>query len=148
MEPPQSPRKKKTKSELLRLASLQEFVVAHSKPNGQGWKGFFHSNLFTALVLFLLSQSVVVTGLAISYYFKTTALAEWKGETEAVIRRMDRDGTVHSQWKWEEATKERAEMKVRLEKLEDTTKHIEVLESEHRRLTKDVEELRSYHDKK
>ena len=134
---------KKSDSDLIRHASLQQYMEAHAKPNGNGWKGFFHSNLFTALVLFLLSQSVVVTGLAISYYFKTSQLAEWKGQTEGLIRRMDDQGTMRSQYEDKTTTAAAAELKVRVEKLEEQTKHIEVLESEHRRLTKDVEELRN-----
>lgn len=137
------PKKNKSDSDLIRHASLQEYMRAHAKPNGNGWKGFFHSNLFTALVLFLLSQSVVVTGLAISYYFKTSQLAEWKGQTEGLIKRMDEQGTMRSQYEDKATTMAATELKVRVEKLEEQTKHIEVLESEHRRLTKDVEELRN-----
>ncbi len=145
MAPPDQsqPRKKKTRSELLRLASLQEYVAAHAKPNGQGWKGFLHSNLFTALTIFLLSQTAVVMGLAISYYFKTTQLAEWKGETEGIIKRMDNTGTMHDQYEGKAVAAQISELKTKVDKLEDQTKHVEVLESEHRRLTKDVEDLRN-----
>ncbi len=136
-------RKKRTKSEILRAASVQEYLQANAKPNGNGWRGFFKSNLFTALILFLLSQSVVVTGLAISYYFKTSQLAEWKGQTEGIIKRMDEAGTVHDQYEAKTLNTSLAEVKVRVDKIEEETKHIGVLESEHRRLTKDVEDLRN-----
>ncbi len=136
-------RKRKTKSDIIRAASVQEYLQAQTKPNGNGWRGFFKSNLFTALILFILSQSVVVTGLAISYYFKTAQLAEWKGQTEAVIKRMDDTGTVHDQYETKTLNSALTEVKVRVDKIEEETKHIGVLESEHRRLTKDVEDLRN-----
>ncbi len=139
----EAPRKKRTKSDIIRTVSVQEYVQAQSKPNGNGWRGFFKSNLFTALILFLLSQSVVVTGLAISYYFKTSQLAEWKGQTESLIKRMDDAGTNHERYRGETTTAAISELKVRADKLEETTRHVEVLESEHRRLTKDVEDLRN-----
>ncbi len=117
-------------------------MEAHAKPTPNGWKGFFHSNLFTALVLFVLSQSLVVTGLAISYYFKTSQLAEWKGQTQALIDAMSK-ALVNTEYETRTVATSTVELKVRTEKLEEQTKHIEVLESEHRRLTKDVEDLRN-----
>ncbi len=146
MDAPHPPRKKRTKSELLRVASLHEFVEAHAKPNGHGWRGFVRSNLFGVLLLFLLSQLVVIAGLLIANYYKTSELSEWKGRTDAIITRMDKDGTMHSQWRWEESSKDRTELRTRIDKLEEITKRVPVMESENRRLTQDVEELR--HGKK
>lgn len=142
MDSHQSPRRKKTKSELLRLTSLHEYVDAHAKP-GNGWKGFFRSNLFASLVIFLLTQTVLITGLAISFYYRTTALAEWKGQTEAQLKRMDETGTIHSHFEVEKANRDISVIESKVEKIEEQTRHIEVIESEHRRLTKDVEELRN-----
>ena len=143
MDAPQTHRRKKTKSELLRLASLHEYVEAHSKPNGHGWKGFFRSNLFASLVIFLLTQTVLITGLAISFYYRTTSLAEWKGETSATLTRMDEQGTHHSQNELEKEKEKIARLEAKVEKLEDQTKHIEVMETEYRYMVKDVEALKN-----
>ncbi len=136
-------RRKRTKSELLRLASLQEYVEAHAKPNGHGWKGFFRSNLFASLVIFLLTQTMLIAGLAISFYYRTTSLSEWKGETTATLLRMDEQGSHHAQNEIEKLREKISRLEVKMDKVEDQTKHIEVIESEHRRLTKDVEDLRN-----
>ncbi len=135
-------RKRKTPSDILRAATVQEYVQAQAKPNGDGWRGFFKSNLFTALILFLLSQSVIVTGLAISYYFKTTQLAEWKGQTQGLIDAMNKS-LANVEFETKTLGASSAELKARIDKVEEQTKHVEVLESEHRRLTRDVEELRN-----
>lgn len=148
MDAPQSPRRKKTKSELLRVSTLHDWVEAHAKPNGHGWKGFFRSNLFASLVIFLLTQSTIIAGLAISFYYRTTSLSEWKGETSATLVRMDEQGTHHSQNELEKSKEKIARLEVKVEKLEDETKDIPVLKSENRRLTTDVEKLLNYHDKK
>ncbi len=61
---------------------------------------------------------------------------------------MDEQGTHHAQNEIEKAKEKIARLEAKMEKVEDETKTIKVLESENRRLTRDVEELRSYHDRK
>lgn len=143
--PPIDTGKKETKSDLIAHATLQDYIRAHSKPNG-GFKGFLHSNLFAALVIWSLSQAVIVSGVVISFYFKTAQLAEWKGKIDATITRIDEQGTYIGRSTDVAHDKALAGMEPRLKKVEDDTRHIEVIESEHRRLTTDVEELR--HGKK
>jgi|SRR5882724_12197906 len=136
------PKKKQTKSDLIAHATLQDYMHAHSKPNG-GFRAFMHSNLFAALMVWVLSQAVIFGGFIISFYMKSTQLTEWKGNIDATIRRMDDLGTIHGKFADESQDKTLAAMEPRLKKVEDDTRHLEVIESEHRRLTKDVEELRN-----
>ncbi len=138
-----SSRKKKTKSDIIRVATVQEYVQAHSKPNGDGWRGFFKSNLFTALVMFLLTQSVIITGLFISNYYKTTQLAEWKGQTDSILRRMDEQGTNHSHYEGEKAGKDIAVLQIRMDKQEDKTTDLPLIKEKINNLSRDVEALRN-----
>ncbi len=143
MDTPQPPRKKRTKSEFLRLATLHEYVEAHAKPNGHGWKGFFRSNLFASLVIFLLTQTMLIAGLAISFYYRTTSLSEWKGETTATLSRMDEQGSHHDQNEIEKSKEKLARIEAKVEKLEEQTRHIEVMETEYRFMVKDIEVLKN-----
>ena len=82
-------------------------------------------------------------GFLISYYVRTNQLAEWKGQTEAKLQRMDEQGTIHSHYEVEKLARDITALKTKVDRMEEDTRHIEVLESEHRRLTKDVEDLRN-----
>ena len=146
-QPPQSvspdkPKKKETKSDLIAHATIEEYLRAHAKPNG-GLKSFFHSNLFVALLLWALSQAVIIGGVVISFYFKTGQLSEWKGSIDGIIKRMDEQGTYHGRYADERQDSQIVAHDVIIRKLQDDTKHLEVIESEHRRLTKDVDDLRN-----
>jgi hypothetical protein len=140
---PQNAERKKTKSDIIAQSTVQEFLQAHSKSNGHGWKSFIHSNLFAALLIWGLSQAVLSAAFIITFYLKTTQLTEWKGQTDATLKRMDAQGTINSHYANEQQDKQLSAIEVRLKRTEDDTRHIEVIESEHRRLTKDVEELRN-----
>lgn len=140
-EPPTiTPKKKETKSDVIAHTTVEEYLRSHAKPNG-GLKSFFHSNLFVALLLWILSQGVIFGGFIISFYMKSTQLTEWKGSVDATVKRMDDYGTNFG--KFEDKTQDAAlaAMEPRLKKVEEDTRHTEVIESEHRRLTKDVESL-------
>lgn len=142
MEEMSPPAKKKTPSDTIRNATVAEYIQAHTKPNG-GFKSFVHSNLFAALLVWALSQAVFFIGFIVTFWVKTTQLTEWKGKTEEAIQKMNEHGTTHSQWTDEREDREIAKHEARLDKLEEITRHVEVLESEHRRLTRDVEDLRN-----
>ena len=86
---------------------------------------------------------VFVGGVIISNWQKSAALSEWKGQTDAIIKRMDADGTVHGHYADERQDRQLSEHDERLKRAEQDTRHLEVLESEHRRLTRDVEELKA-----
>jgi len=117
-------------------------MEAHSKPNGEGIKGFFKSNLFAALLIFLLTQAIVIGGSMASFFNRMNSLTEWKGQTDGNLHRMDIEGTVHSHYTDDQQSRDIATIDARLKRVEEDTRHIEVLESEHRRLTNDVEELK------
>lgn len=127
---------------LLRTTTLQEYLEAHAR-GGTGWHAFFRSNLFAALIIFLLSQGIVFGGFLVTYYIRTTALQEWREKVDESIKRMDQEGSTYSHYMMEKILTKQVEIDTRLKHVEDDTRHIEVLESEHRRLTKDVEEIRN-----
>lgn len=139
MDEPQP--KRKTPSDQLRQVSVQEYIAAHSRP-GNGPKGFFHSNLFAALLVWILSQAVIIGGAVMSFWIRTALLMEWKGSVDATLKRMDEQGTVRGKSDEAEEQRDISRLETRVDKLEDVTKHVEVIESEHRRLTQDVEEIR------
>ena len=56
---------------------------------------------------------------------------------------MDEQGTIHSHYAIEEADKEISRIDERLKRVEEDTRNIKVWESENRRLTRDVEELKA-----
>lgn len=143
---PELPGKRETKSDQLRHSTVEEYIRAHAKPNGNGIKGFFHSNLFIALLMWCLSQAVFFGGLMISFYFRTASLYEWQGEAKATLKRMDDQGTVNGHYANQREDESITRLDQRVDKLEDVTKHVEVIETEHRHLVQDVEELK--HGKK
>jgi len=141
-EPPNAAvlKKKETKSDLIAHATIEEYLKAHSKPNG-GLKSFFHSNLFVALLLWILSQAVIFGGFIISFYMKSTQLSEWKGNTDATIKRMDDSGTIYGKFTDDKEKQDIAVLQDKVSKLEQDTRQLPVIESEHKRLTKDVDDL-------
>lgn len=149
--PPQ-PERKRTKSDILAHSTVQEYMASHTKPNG-GFKGFLHSNLFAALVIWALSQSVLAGSVIVAFVVRTSnlsskinQLSEWKGEKEAVFRRLDEWGTTHGHYADERQDGAIIDLQARMKKSEEEGRQWEVIKTEHRRLTEDVEELR--HGKK
>lgn len=126
-------------------APVPGYLYAPLKANG-GWKGFFHSNLFVALVIWLLSQAVVIGGVFVTNWMRMSQISEWKGTVDATLKRMDESDTVVSHYRDVEQDKAIADLQARMKKSEDEGRHWEVIETEHNRLTRDVEELR--HGKK
>lgn len=112
------------------------------------WRGFFKSNLFVALVIWFLGQTGLVAGLIISMWLKTSSLSEWKSKIDATMDRMDKEGTIHSHYDIQQLSHEFDEYKAKVNRIEEDSRHYDVIESEHRRLTKDVEDLKQQHDKK
>jgi len=112
-------------------------------PQPGSWRGFIHSNLFTSLVIWLLGQGVLVAGFLVSTYYKNSSTWEWRGQVDARMKRMDEQGTIHSHYAIEEADKEISRIDERLKRVEEDTRNIKVWESENRRLTRDVEELKA-----
>lgn len=88
----------KPPSDQIRHISVQDYISAHSHGavNGErGWKGFFKSNLFAAVVVFLLGQAVVVGGSLLLTYNRTALLIDWKTSVDLTLKRMDEWGTWH-----------------------------------------------------
>jgi len=105
---------------------------------GSGIKDFLRSNLF----VFLLAQIVAFVSLIVHYSIKFASFEEFKQKTEITLSRMDDAGTHYSHNKIEEVQKDVTSNGVRIKAIEDDTKHLDVLEEEHRRLTNDVEKLK------
>lgn len=93
------PQSHKPKSDQLRHATIGEYLKAHSHPNGdsneRGWHGFIKSNLFVALLIFLLGQAVILGSSYFLNYVRTSKLWEWKVSTDLTLKRMDDWGTTH-----------------------------------------------------
>jgi len=134
---------KKPSSDQLRQATVQEYLKAQSHSDGHGLRGFFKSNLFSALILFVLGQGIVVAGTIIAMYWRVSAIIEWKGGVDARLQRMDEQGTMYGHYHVEELNKSESKHDARLERIEDDSRQFEVLKSEHRRLTNDVEQLKN-----
>jgi len=134
---------KKPSSDQIRKATVQDYLTAQSHADGHGIKGFFKSNLFSALVLFVLGQGVIFAGTVIAMYWRVSAIIEWKGKVEGRLERMDEQGTIYSHYHIEELDKSESKHDARLERIEDDSRQFEVLKSEHRRLTNDVEQLKN-----
>jgi len=129
---------------------MSEYLRAQSHPdkpngngNGNGLKGFFKSNLFAALVIFVLGQGIFVGGSIFAMYWKISTLTEWKGTVDKTLERMDVQGTYHGKSADDRQDIELARQDVRISKQEEKTEHIPVIESENRRLTSDVENLKN-----
>ena len=135
----------KHKSDIIAHASIVEYIESHTKPNG-GLKSFFRSNLFAALLVWILSQGVIVIGVIIAFYFRTSQMSEWKAEASQTIKRMDEWGTIKGHYENERQEAAIIDLQARMKKSEDEGRQWEVIKTEHRRLTEDVEELR--HGKK
>lgn len=141
--PPKPHKKRETPSDRLRHATVSEYLQAHTKPNGSGWKGFLHSNLFSALLVWSLSQALIAAGVIVTVYMRMGQFSEWKGGAEKTFSRMDAEGTLHSHYSDEQQDKQLAKHEVRLDKLEEVTRHSEVNEFEVRQLRKEVEDARN-----
>ncbi len=113
--------------------------------SGKPKNGFWHSNLF----IFLLGQAfaflcwLIVLAFAWGKYSeKFTAFEMRVGIIETKATRADeRAATVANVQ--EQETKEVGVFKSRLTRMEQDTAHFDVMEAEHLRLTKDVENLKN-----
>src|SRR5215475_14357749 len=126
---------KKPSSDQLRHATMQEYLAAQAHPpkpngngNGNGLKGFFKSNLFAALVIFVLGQGVIVGGALFTMYWRQSNILEWKGTVDKTLERMDTQGTYHGKNADERQDIELAKHDLRVSKVEDKTEHIAVME--------------------
>jgi hypothetical protein len=144
----QAPHEKKPDSDQIRNIALEDYIKAQSKPNGHAWKGFLKSNLFTAALIWILTQTVIAIGTFIAITYKVDSLREWKGNIDATLKRMDEQGTIKSHYAVEQDGKDIARLDGRLGKVEEDTTRFRVLEAEHRRLTADVEKLKDDAGKK
>jgi len=142
---------KKPSSDQLRNATLHEYIAAQSRPShsehGNGIKGFLKSNLFSGLVLYFIAQLAVGGGAMMVAYWRVGNLLEWKGQIETRLDRMDNQGTIHGKSADERQDIQLSRHELQINKLEDKTERVPVLESEHRRLTNDVEQLKHEKEK-
>jgi cell shape-determining protein MreC len=120
----------------------RKYVFAEIREERQGWKQFVHSPLFVSLTLWLLTQAVVATGFVLTYLNRVSIISEWKGKVDTELERMNGTGTTYSHFQIEELKEKEAALEARTARVEDDTKHVDVLESENRRLTNDVEKLK------
>lgn len=97
---PAAEQPKKPKSDQIRHASIGDYLKAHSHPNGgpYGWQGFIRSNLFAALLIWILSQVLVFGGACFIVYARTNQLVEWRATVDQTMKRMDEWGTTHGHY--------------------------------------------------
>jgi hypothetical protein len=110
------------------------------------WRELVHTNWFVPISLWLLTQAIIFVGFMFSMYQRMGSLTEWRGATDITLKRMDESGTFHGRYRDEQEDKDIADLQARMKLQENEGRHWEVIETEHRRLTQDVEELR--HGKK
>lgn len=90
---------KKPKSDQIRAATVGDFIKAHSHGNGgPPFAGFLKSNLFAALMIWILSQLALFAGTYFLNYARTNQLMEWRIVTDQTLKRMDDWGTVHGHY--------------------------------------------------
>ena len=118
----------------------------HNPKLTNSWRGLVHTNWFVPISLWFLTQAVIFAGFVFSMYQRMGSFAEWRQSTDAIIKRMDDSGTTHGKYRDEQEDKDIADLQTRMKAQENEGRHWEVIETEHRRLTQDVEELR--HGKK
>lgn len=100
------------------------------------WDSWFR--LISSFALGVLSAIYIAGGKSRD----VSDLVAWRGKVEAKLEAMDGLGTQFGRAKLEEHTRDLAKFEARLEHVEADTRHVEVLESENRRLTADVERLK------
>lgn len=134
------------RDETLRNAPVSEYLQVHSHANG-GFKSFLRSNLFTALVIFFLGQAVLVGGAIIGMYWRLSNFTEWKGQVDKTMEVFNKQGSpalrAEVEFHIREESVKYGELAARVKSIEDDTKHFDVMEAEHLRLTKDVENLKN-----
>jgi len=143
---PDSPQERHERE--LRTESIGHYLHAHAKPNGN-WKDFIRSNLFAALLIWILGQSVVAVGTFVAFSTKVTSLTEWKAQNElwkssveSSLKDINKAGTDFARHRTEEQQHDLDKLDIRVDKLETATAHLDVMEDENRRITTDVEELK------
>jgi hypothetical protein len=113
------------------------------------------SGLKTTLVVVLIN--VVVAGVVafVNFAYITGRYSERFdisnrriGAVEEKVKGMDEKGTQHSSGQLDEIHRDIGRVEARVSAVEAETSHFDVIESEHRRLTKDVEDLKAEHGKK
>ena len=131
--------------EIARNLSIERYLRAHSGPNG-GWRGFFKSNLFAALVIWLITQ----VGFLVAMYWRVSGLIEWKGGVDKTLEEFRTQGSPALRKEVEFHARENATnfgaLDARVSKVERDTEHFDVMEAENRRITEALEKLKN--DKK
>lgn len=92
---------KKPKSDQLRHATARDYFKAHSHAelgSEKGFKGFIKSNLFTALVIWILSQAALLGLSYVANYYRTSELTKWSVSVDQTLKRMDEWGTTHGHY--------------------------------------------------
>lgn len=135
------------RDEALRKVSLEEYLRLQARPNGNGVKGFIKSPLFAALVIFILTQSLLVGGVFISIYWKVNSYSDWKVGVDKTMEVFNKQGSpalrAEVEFHMREDATKWGELEARIKSIESDTKHFDVMEAEHLRLTKDVEALKN-----
>lgn len=117
-----------------------------------GWS-FFKSPLFAAVVGQIILFACWGIGFAVTHGRKEeqwTQLTEWKKQTEewkrdteTKIKTMNDYGTSRSHFVIDEQQKQISKLDAKIEEVVKDTSHFDVMEREHQRLTKDVEDLKN-----
>ncbi len=132
------PEKKQSDSDKIRKTDVSDYIKAHSHPNGGSWwKGFLKSNLFVALVLWVLAQVSIVVGM----FWRVSSLSEWRGSVDSDIKTIKQQVAEES-YDIKHHSEDIAALREADKEIKNDTKRVPVLESEHARLTKDVENLK------
>jgi hypothetical protein len=138
------------KERAIREMTVLEFLAAHSKASTHWYTGFLKSNLFAGIALWVLTQSVILIGSVIAFNYRVSSLTEWRAgvdvdlkATHLEIKSVDDKGTSYARHKVEEYDRTIGSLETHVKAIEDDTKHLDVLEFEHRRLTEDVEKLKN-----
>lgn len=110
---------KKPKSDQIRHTSFGDYLSAHAHPNGNGFRGFFRSNLFAALTVWILSQVVLIGGSVLLTYARTNQLIEWRAGVDTTLKRMDDWGTTHGHYADERQDANIIELQARTKAISD-----------------------------
>ena len=133
----------KPSSDQLRKATVNDYLAAQSRPNGNGIKGFFKSSLFASLLVFCLTQAVLVGASYISMSTRVSTMEKWAGTMEGTVTQMNASGTRYSHDRLIELSKDVAINSDNIKEIKKDTDHLDVLESEHRDLKKQMDELKN-----
>lgn len=115
-------------------------------PEKNGKHGWIKNPIFLVVIPQLILFFVWLAGYLISHGKREeqqTDFIKWRSQVDAKVARMDEQGTTRSHYVVDELTKQITRNEERISRIEKDTAHLDVIEVEHQRLTKDVEKLKN-----